>query len=168
MASDQELAAARERIAQFEKQEGERAKAAAVATELSKFEFVSGAAKDQVQALISPTVSPLVVSDGSTVLFGPGYKPVDAHIASQLARPEFAHYLRPKGSPSPAQAATQGPQPAAPAAGPQAVGADGRLPGESLGAAMVRVAQARQAQQGDPRLDPSQAFGIGKLALPRK
>lgn len=43
-----------------------------------------------------------------------------------------------------------------------------QLPGETLGAALVRRATAPQAKQGDPQLDLSQPLALGARTLPRK
>jgi hypothetical protein len=163
MATEQELAAANARIAQFEKQEGERAKTAAVANALSGFEFVSDAAREQVQALIVPTVQTLPVSDGSTQLFGPNYKSLDSHIAGVLASPNYQLFLRPKGSPAPAQAAPQGIQPAAPVNRPANPTGPEIVEPKNFGEAIVMKALAEKAAQAtgaEPRMNPAKPFGL--------
>jgi hypothetical protein len=166
MASDQEVAALRERVAQFEGQEVERTKAAAVAAELSKYEFVSPAAADQVSALVGPSVRITRTNEGRDLIFGPDYRPLEAHVADLMAQPSYAHYLRPKGSSASAsaQAGPQGQQPAAPATLDQ----DGRLPGENLGMAAIRRAMEQRPVVGDPRLNTSQPMGLGRSSLPPK
>jgi hypothetical protein len=163
MASDQELAAAREQIARYEKQDVEREKSAAIARELGKFDLAPGAA-EQLTQLIAPSVGAAKISNGNHIVVGPEYRPLDAHVSAQLARPEYAHFLKPKADPAAAQAAPQSTQPGAPSPGTNAVRE--LLPGENVGAAILRVALAEKAtQRPDPRLDTSQPLAIGRRAF---
>ncbi len=172
MATEQELAARDARIAELERNESERVKSETVARELARYELASPAAAEQVRALILPTVGVTKTSDGRSLVFGKDYSPLESVVAETLRRPDFAHYLKPKGTTAPpASAPGQGPEarPAAPAAASHG-GADEPfiLPGENLGGAVIRRATTRQASLGDPRLDPSQSFGIRRpAALPK-
>jgi hypothetical protein len=161
MATEQEL---RDRVATLEAAEKGRLIEAAVANELVKFELADGAA-DQLKALILPGITMTKLTDGREVLHSADYTPLPSVVAATLQRPEYGHFLKPKGSAgsAPAQPAPQ------PAAGTGGASSDARreiLPGETFSDAIVRVARAKQATQGDPRLDPSLPFGIGRT-LPR-
>lgn len=168
MATEQELAARDARIAELERNESERVKAETVARELSRYELASPAAAAQLQALIMPEVGITRVSGGRDLCFGKDYVPLESIVAERLRRADHAHFLKPKATTgAPTQAATtpsgpvHGAQPAAPAAATQrAPDEPFQLPGESLGAAVIRRATTKQAALPDPRLDPSQPFAI--------
>ena len=64
----EEVAALRERIANLEAAETAKLKSAAVARELGKYELASGAAAEQLQQLISPSISITKLSDGRDLL----------------------------------------------------------------------------------------------------
>jgi hypothetical protein len=162
MASDQELQAAKDRISQLERNESERTKAAAIAGELGKYELTTGSL-DQLSQLIGPSVVVTKLNDGRDLILGPDYRPLDAHVAAIMAQPAYAHYHRAKSPAAPGQHAPQGQQPAS--AGASAVREI--LPGENLGLAVARVAQATQAQPFDSRLDPSKPFAIGPKSRPK-
>jgi hypothetical protein len=160
MATEQELAAMRERVASLEAAEAGRQKSAAVARELGKYELAEGG-REQLEALISPSISVTKLSDGRDLLHDKNFTPLESVISNTLGKPEFAHYL--KGNAlaggAPAQPAVPARQPAAPAGGPPS---DAReiLPGETFGSAILRVATSKQASAADPRLDPSQSMGL--------
>jgi hypothetical protein len=154
MASEQDLATARERIVQLERNENERTKAAAIAGELAKYPLKTGSL-EQLSQLIAPSVTITKLTDGRDLILA-NNRNLDSHVADLLAQPTYGHYLHPKGP------TAQGSQPAATAV-------DGRreiLPGENLGAAVARIAQAELASPpGDARLDPKLPFAIGRAAL---
>jgi hypothetical protein len=163
MATEQEL---RERVASLEADQLQRAKRAAVAEELGRHDIASPAAAEQIAALLLPSVQITKVSDGRELAHGPDYKPLAAMVAETLERPDYAHFLAPKGAVTSAQPAAPAGQPAAPASGPQS---DAReiLPGENFGSAVIRVASNKRAAQGDPRLDPAQPMGLGRGIRPQ-
>jgi hypothetical protein len=160
MATEQELAAMRDRVASLEAAETGRLKSAAVARELGKYELAEGA-REQLDALITPSISITKLSDGRDLLHDSSYRPLESVVAETLQRADFGHFLKPN--------ALAGSQPAAPARQPAAPGgappSDVRdiLPGETFGAAIVRVATSQRAAQGDPRLDLRQPMGLRPL-----
>lgn len=163
MATEQELAAMRQRVASLEAAETERTKAAAVANELAKHDLVSGAAAEQLRELLMPTLDITTAADGRTLVFNKSdYNPLAHVVAETLAKPEYGHYKKQPGTPAPAQPGAGAPRPAA-ATGSPASNVREILPGETFGAAIVRVATSKAAAQGDPRLDPSQPFGLRPL-----
>ena len=175
MATEQELAAANARIAELEKGENERAKAAGVARELSRYDLASPAALQQLTDLIAPTVQVSPLGGGRHLIHGADYKPLEAVIAERIRQPDHAHFLKANQATAPPAGATQAAAPAVPTANPlppgrfigSLLGQAGRgesLPGETLGQAMLRAAQGTPAAQGDPRLNPAMAFGLGRAA----
>jgi hypothetical protein len=161
--TEQELLA---RISQLEKNESERVKASAVASELGKYDLAPGAA-EQLHQLISPSVDITKTTDGKPLVFGPEYTPLSAHVAGILQRPEYGHYLRPKENAAPAQAATQGRQPSTPAVPSAASTMREILPGENFGSAALRVASATKAVEGDPRTNLALPLALGRRGLPK-
>jgi hypothetical protein len=168
----------RARIAKLEAAESERAKAAAVSRELSRFEFASAAAAQQVCDLITPTVQATPLSDGRLLVHDKDYTPLDTLVSRRLGQPDHAHFLKATQAAAPPAAGTQAAPPAVPTPGQLrpgqvlgsmlGMGAREAMPGESLGAAMIRVAQAQKGPQGDPRLDIGLPLGIGPRRLQPK
>ncbi len=157
MATEQELAAMRERVASLEAAETGRLKSAAVARELGKYDLADGG-REQLEALITPSISITKLSDGRDLLHDSSYRPLESVVAETLQRPDFGHFLK-QNALAAAQPAALARQPAAPTGAPPS---DAReiLPGETFGRAIVRVATSKHAAQADPRLDPSQPMGL--------
>jgi hypothetical protein len=169
---EQDLAAANARIAQLERAEAERTKAAGVAQELRRYDLVSPAAADQLAQMIMPEVEITTAPDGRPLIHGKDYKPLAAIVEERLRSPDHAHFFRPKESPAPASPATPSVSTSATSAVGQTLGAvlgaarAAAPPVETLGQAMVRAAQAQKGIQGDPQLDMSKPFALGRRGLP--
>ena len=94
MATEQELASAKDRISQLERLESERAKAAGVVRELAKYELVSGTAAQQLCDLIAPTVQITPVGGGRQLIHGQDFKPLEAVVAERMRSPDHSHFLK--------------------------------------------------------------------------
>jgi hypothetical protein len=93
---------------------------------------------------------------GALHVTGPGYERAADYVKSELGKPEYSHFLR--SGPRPSEAPRGGPGQAAMPAVP--AGSDA-LPGETMGAYIVRKTQeSRSAAQSDGRRDPSVSFGL--------
>jgi hypothetical protein len=135
----------------------------AVATELSKYSLRPGAT-EQLGVLLGDKVVASVNGDQLHAHTRDTHQPVNAYIAEQLGRPDFAHFLQ--GQPStPAQAGQPGTPPAAnPAPSPFDPGSEN--------AWFLKTMQARQAggngMQDSPWNEDGTkrklaAFGLGRL-----
>jgi hypothetical protein len=94
----------------------------------------------------------------------PTYVAAADHIAAMLARPDFAHFLRPQSTGGTAGTGATQAEPTPPAnRTPDA------LP-KTMGEAIILQIQAQQAAKGsqDVRTDMSQSFGLGKLGRPAR
>jgi hypothetical protein len=167
MGAEQELAAANARIAQYETQESERTKAAAIAGELGKFDLVDGAAA-QLGQLIGEKVITTKTNDGHDLMFGPNYRSLGDHVSDLMKQPAYAHFLRsgaPAASgPAPAQAA---PMPGAPMPGNPAAPPEPKNFGEAI-VMHVQESIRQSPSGGDPRLNPSRPMALGRRGLPLK
>jgi hypothetical protein len=138
MTEAEQLAAAQSRIAELEGANQRAAKDAAITTALAGHTFASPAAAAQVAQLLSPDIQ-LV----NGVAVDKTMQPAAQAIAARLKQPEFSHFLA--GS-SRAVAA-----PAAPTVNPDAAfdfdssGQPRLRENENLGAALIRVTNARRA-----------------------
>jgi len=136
------------RIAELEGAQLAAQKQAAIAAAMAGHDFASKAAAEQAAALIA---SDAQVVAGQVV--GPGLRPIGQHISEALGKPEFSHFLRPKGVYQPAGAAAPNPAHADWAT---------EIPGENnLSAKAIRVVKARSdADAGPPETTMSKAFGL--------
>jgi hypothetical protein len=148
IAQQQELGAMRHAAEQ-------NAISAALHTALSGHEFASAAAGQQVHQLLARNLS--VHRDGGALhVTGPGYERAVDYVKNELAKSEYAHFLRTGSRPpeAPRGGPGQGAMPVVPA------GSDA-LPGETMGAYIVRKSQeSRSAVQADGRTNPSVSFGL--------
>lgn len=108
-------------------------------------------AHDQLVELIRPEIGLHADGSGGSVACGPGLAPINGDFIKQtLAQPTYQHFVAGRGVAASPAAAQSGLSPAREI-----------LPGESLGAAVIRVALATRSAPGtDPRLDVSQPFGL--------
>jgi hypothetical protein len=170
MATEQDPGA-QARVAEIE---GLRAqlKSQAIASALSKHDLQPGAA-EQIELLVGSEFSLTKGFDGRELVVGPGYQPLEVHVADVLQRPDFVHFLRSKqpASPTATVAPTEVVAPTAAVAPTEFVRVGGQesalLPGETLGAAIIRLATMPQPTR-DPLLDPSQPLAWGARSLKRR
>jgi hypothetical protein len=89
----------------------------------------------------------------------PTFQSVGDYVNQQLARPEYAHFVRPgtQGGTAGGQGGHQVPPttPAHPAAPPQP---------KNMGEAVILHMQGLKQAEGDPRLDPALGFGLRRAA----
>jgi hypothetical protein len=150
--SQQEVEAERTRLHQTE----ERAKRYALDGELSRAlvaaPLVSPSAVDQLTQLWRNQLS--VEAQGDTfVVRTPTFQPVHEFVQQQLARPEYAHFVRASsqggaGGQTTQAAQTQPAQPTPPPAP------------KTMGEAVILHMQGLQKAQGDPRANMGLGFGL--------
>ena len=150
--SQQEVEAERTRLRQTE----ERAKRYALDGELSRAlaaaPLVSPSAADQLTQLWRNQLS--VEAQGDTfVVRTPTFQPVHEFVQQQLARPEYAHFVRAGSSGGAGGQTTQAAQtqPATPSPAP--------VP-RTMGEAVILHMQGLQKAQGDPRANVALPFGL--------
>jgi hypothetical protein len=144
----------------------ERAKRYALDNELSKalamHPILPGTA-DQLTTILRGQLQ--VQEEGDKyVVRTPTYVSAADHIAAMLAKPEFAHFLRPQSAGGTAGTGATQAEPT-----PPANRAPDALP-KTMGEAIILQIQAQQAAKGnqDSRTDMSQTFGLGKPVRPAR
>lgn len=178
MGTEQEVAALKARVAGFEEQEKRRAIADAVGAEIGKYELTSPSAAEQLRQLILPGIGTIRTNEGRDMLFGPGYQPLETHVAEVLQKPAYAHFLKQKATAAPpTQAVAPGHAATAPPNGRPVLLPDGRpgaafsaiqgQPGENFGMAIARQKQADQQAEAtlDPRMNPAMPMALGRRGV---
>jgi hypothetical protein len=148
------LVAAQNRIAELEERNRASIRSEAIAGALAGHDLNPGAAA-QIAELIAKDVVLAKGPDGKDVAVNKSFQPIAAHVNDVLGRPEYQHFLRPKGSPPPAAASRP------PTQSPGDASWDPLHPNETLSERMIRVSQARRATEpADPRLSATVGFGL--------
>ncbi len=92
------LASAQGRIAEMEQRSIAAARSTALAGALAGFGNVIPAAIPQLERLIAPELSVHHDPQAGPVVCGPAMTPLESHLKTVLARPDFAHFLRPQST----------------------------------------------------------------------
>jgi hypothetical protein len=132
---------------------------------LSPFQFANPTARAQCESLLRANLR-VFDQDTTYAVRTLQWEAAGEYIKGQMQRPEFAHFLAPRSTPSTPTASTPTPptpaQPTPSTAPPAGQPEPWQRPDENLAGAIIRHHQAREAarQTVDPRWNVREPFGL--------